>query len=198
MDAQEQLLVQEALSNGYEFDVVREERPAGRQMDQRDKLFEALELLDSHGAQVLMAVRLDLLSSDPEQITAIVGRSREKGWGIVISGAGIPEATTGGARPLQEVARELSRESRSAQTREGMARLKAEGAVFGRRVDSAFLPTYRDVLAMVERGDSYNSIARSLNADGIATAAGGKWYASTIKAIVSSEAAKRLNPPKVG
>jgi hypothetical protein len=37
-----------------------------------------------------------------------------------------------------------------------------------------------------------SSIARILNDDGTPTARGGKWYQSTIKAVLTSETAKRI------
>ncbi|MBD8477703.1 recombinase family protein [Microbacterium sp. CFBP 8794] len=37
-----------------------------------------------------------------------------------------------------------------------------------------------------------NVIARTLNDENVATAKGGKWYPSTVRAIVTSETAKGL------
>lgn len=62
----------------------------------------------------------------------------------------------------------------------------------GKPVASAFLPTYARVLSLVTDGISYNAVARLLNAEGVPTARHGRWYASTVKAIVESEIAKGL------
>lgn len=186
--AQERLLVEEATALGYHYEVIREDSD---HEDGPDRLAEALDLLDRHQAQVLMAVREEYLG-DPARLTALMGRSSSKGWGILVSGRRLGAGNHAGESPIAKFAAELNKVSVSDRTREAMAKLKSEGTIFGRRIDSAFIGTYRDVLAMVDRGESYNGIARKLNAEGIATAAGGKWYASTIKGIVDSEAAKRI------
>jgi hypothetical protein len=45
---------------------------------------------------------------------------------------------------------------------------------------------------------SYNAVARSLNQQGISTAKGRTWYASTVKAMVESETAKRITRRQTG
>nr|WP_275934953.1 recombinase family protein [Microbacterium testaceum] len=59
-------------------------------------------------------------------------------------------------------------------------------------VNPGFLPTYRRVLEMHAAGDSLHAIARTLNAEGVTTAKGKTWHASTVRAIVTSETAKSL------
>jgi len=50
----------------------------------------------------------------------------------------------------------------------------------------------RRIRALREAGDSLRRIADALNADGVATAHGGKqWHASTVSAVLSSVSADR-------
>jgi hypothetical protein len=44
----------------------------------------------------------------------------------------------------------------------------------------------------VKKGYSMNSIAKMLNDKGVPAAKGGRWYATTIQALVRSETAKAL------
>lgn len=195
LDEQERMLVAAALERGFDYEVIREDGGA----DRTDKLTQVLELLDLHHADVLMAVRLDMIVSASDGPIDLMSRSERAGWGIILSGDGID--TTSTSRFGRRIDRLLSLEEReliSRRTRDAMQRQKAEGAMFGRPVDPGFLVTYRDVLAMVERGMSYNAVARALNEQGISTAKGRTWYASTVKAMVESETAKRLEPPKTG
>lgn len=159
----------------------------------------ALDLLDEHKADVLMAVRMDRLTGGLADAAEIIRRSVDRGWGLILSGEQIRSASGADAsRYVDKVFAAREHDVISARTREGMARRKAEGAIFGRSVDPGFIATYREVLAMVGRGLSYNAVARTLNEQNISTAAGGKWYASTIKAMVDSETAKRLGSREAG
>jgi DNA invertase Pin-like site-specific DNA recombinase len=195
IDAQEEMLVREAVARGFEFEVFREvAADAGD-----DRLAEVLELLDGHQADVLMAVRLDWILDSTAEVSALVDRSKRRGWGIILSGDNLSTSTSGELGPhLKAIATVEERQLISTRTREAMQRQKAEGALFGRPVDPGFIATYREVLAMVDRGMSYNAVARSLNQQGISTAKGRTWYASTVKAMVESETAKRITRRQTG
>ncbi|MEO8527918.1 MAG: recombinase family protein [Pseudolysinimonas sp.] len=200
LKAQEEVLIREAAARGFEYTVVRDDVTGGGGHSS-DKLAEVLDLLDQHQADVLMAVRLDWILEGMEGASAF-DRSQRQGWGIMLSGDCIEKATAKerlGPR-LKALSMSEERALISRRTREAMQRQKAEGALFGRPVDPGFVVTYREVIAMVERGMSFNAVARSLNDQGIATAKGRTWYASTVKAMVESETARRIKqaPPQTG
>lgn len=193
LEAQEQTLMMEAVRRGYDFEVVREEGKSAATIEKRDKLVEALDLLDKHKADVLMAVRMDRLSRNVGDVDALMRRSRKKGWGIILSGGQLDTTPDGEFRTYLDAA--LAQRERGMiglRTREGMAQRKAEGQHMGRSVAADFLPTYQRVLTMHANGDSLNAIARTLNDEDVPTAKGGKWYPSTVRAIVTSETAKHL------
>jgi DNA invertase Pin-like site-specific DNA recombinase len=193
---QEELLVGEATDRGLEFVVFKDEVS---ESGDGDRLAEALELLDEHQADVLMAVRLDWIFDSDADVQEMVDRSKRKGWGIILSGDNVDSSSPDlFGTHLKAVATAEERAIISRRTREAMQRQKAEGALFGRPVDPGFIATYREVLAMVNRGMSYNAVARTLNDQGIATAKGRTWYASTIKAMVESETARRIGQPRTG
>jgi DNA invertase Pin-like site-specific DNA recombinase len=193
LDAQEQALVLEAARRGYDFEVVREEGKSGKSIEGRDKLVEALDLLDKHKADVLMAVRMDRLTRDVGDVASLMRRSKRKGWGIILSGDSLDTTADGKFRTYLDAAlAERERDVISMRTREGMAEAKRQGAVFGRIVAPEFLDTYRRVLALSAHGMSMNGIATQLTADGVATARGGVWTAATVRRIIMSETAKRL------
>lgn len=193
LEAQEQALMVEAVRRGYDFEVVREEGKSAKSIQGRDKLVEALDLLDKHQADVLMAVRMDRLSRDVGDVAALMRRSKRRGWGIILSGERIDTTPDGEFRThLDAALAQRERGMIGLRTREGMAQRKAEGQHMGRSVAADFLPTYRRVLAMHADGESLNAIARMLNSEDVPTAKGGKWYPSTVRAIVTSETAKKL------
>lgn len=195
LDAQEQALMIEAVRRGYDFEVVREEGKSAKSIEGRDKLVEALDLLDKHKADVLMAVRMDRLSRDVGDVNDIIKRSKRRGWGLILNAEKIDTTPDGEFKVhLDAALAQRERGMIGLRTREGMAEKKRQGwpkGSAGRAVDPAFLPTYKTVLTMAKT-QSYNAIARDLNAKSIPTARGGKWYASTVKAMVESETAKAL------
>lgn len=197
LDAQEATLITEAERRGWDIEIAREEGKSGKSIEGRPVLKDALLRLDRGEADILLAVRLDRVSRSLSDFAATYDRAGRRGWSLVLPASGID--TTAAAGPgarfsaqIQAAASELERGLISVRTREGMAQRKAEGVVFGREVDAGFLPTYRRVLAMHAGGESMNGIARALNSAGIATAKGGRWHPSTVRAIVTSETAKRL------
>lgn len=193
LEAQEQALMVEAVRRGYDFEVVREEGKSAKSIAGRDKLVEALDLLDKHKADVLMAVRMDRLSRDVGDVAALMRRSKRRGWGIILSGEKIDTTPDGEFRThLDAALAQRERGMIGLRTREGMAQRKAEGKHMGRAVDESFLPMYRLILDLKADGMSLNAIARKLNDDAVPTSRGGTWHASTVRAVVTSETAKTL------
>jgi len=194
LDAQQHALMIEAARRGYDFEVVREEGKSAKTIAGRDKLVEALDLLDKHKADVLMSVRMDRLSRDVGDVADLMRRSKRRGWGIILSGEQLD--TTPDGEFMTHMHAALAQRERGmigVRTREGMAQIKREtGKHMGRAADPKYLDNYRRVLSMVSAGEGYNAIARTLNAEGLPTARGGKWYASTVKAMAESETAKAL------
>lgn len=193
LEAQEQALMVEAIRRGYDFEVVREEGKSAKSIEGRDKLVEALDLLDRHHADVLMAVRMDRLSRDVRDVADLMRRSKRRGWGIILSGEKIDTTPDGEFRThLDAALAQRERGMIGLRTREGMAQKKREGVHLGRKADPAFLDNYRRVLTLHGAGESMNAIAATLNAENLPTARGGKWYASTVRAMLISETAKAL------
>jgi len=194
LDAQETTLRAEADRRGWDVEIIREEGKSAATLTKRPKLLAALARLDRAEADVLLAVRLDRVSRSVVDFAAMMQRAERRGWALTFTATAIDTTDASGrfSAHVMIAAAEFERALISARTREGMAQRKAEGVVFGREVVEAFLPTYRRVLAMHAGGESFNGIARALNAEGIPTAKGGTWHASTVRAMVRSETAKRL------
>jgi DNA invertase Pin-like site-specific DNA recombinase len=194
LPAQEAALVAEATRRGWDYVLMAEEGKSAKNVSGRPVLQEAMRLLDAHKADVLMAVRLDRVSRSVSDFAAMMNRATKKGWGIAFTGTSIDTTDPSGrfSAHVMVAAAEFERALIGARTSEGMQQKKLEGQTFGRVVAPAFIPTYSQVLAMVEQGDSYNAIARNLNEAGTPTSRGGKWYASTVRAMVTSEMARTL------
>lgn len=197
LDAQEAMLRDHAKLQGWDIEVLREEGKSAKSLKGRPVLLDALTRLDAGGADILLAVRLDRLSRSLIDFASLYERSDKKGWSIVLPASAIDTSASAGpagkfSAQIQAAAAELERGLISVRTREALAQRKAEGMRLGRAVSEGFLPTYRRVLDMHADGTSLNAIARTLNDEGIPTAKGKTWHASTVRTIVTSETAKRL------
>jgi DNA invertase Pin-like site-specific DNA recombinase len=191
--AQRATLIAEGARRGWTVEVVADEGMSGKNL-KRPGLQEALRRLDRGEASYLMSVRLDRVSRSVADFAGLIDRSARKGWGLVLLDSGVDTSNAAGrftANVLASAA-QYERELISVRTREGIAQRKSEGAVFGRAVADEHLPVYRRILELHDAGTSMSSIARMLNEDGTPTARGGKWYQSTIKAVLTSETAKRI------
>jgi DNA invertase Pin-like site-specific DNA recombinase len=191
--AQRATLIAEGARRGWNVEVVADEGKSGKTL-KRPGLQKALRRLDTGEAAFLMAVRLDRVSRSVADFAGLIDRSARKGWGLVLLDSGVDTSNAAGrftANVLASAA-QYERELISVRTREGIAQRKTEGAVFGRVVADEHLPVYRRILELHDAGTSMSSIARMLNDDGTPTARGGKWYQSTIKAVLTSETAKRI------
>ena len=194
LDAQEATLREEAARRGWDVEIVREEGKSAKDIKGRPALTEALTRLDKGQAQFLLAVRLDRVSRSVADFASLIERARRCHWGMVLLSPNLDLTDPSGEFVANVLASAAQYERRliSVRTREGMAQRKAEGVTFGRTVEDEFLPTYRRVLTLHSEGVSLNAIARTLNEERVPTAKGGKWYASTVKAMVTSETAKAL------
>jgi DNA invertase Pin-like site-specific DNA recombinase len=187
---QEAMLIEDAKRRNYEYVVVKEV-DALESAHARDRLADALDLLDEHHADILMAVRLDRLSAGRRDPSSVVAHAAARGWGLIIAGEPLGPGPV--SARFQEHLDELAASRwRSQRTRAGLRRRKADGAPLGRVVNTDFLPTYRRVLGMSADGLGLNEIARRLNQEGVATARGGSWHASTVRAILASDTARKL------
>jgi len=194
LDAQEATLLAEAENRGYEPIVFREEGRSAKDLN-RPELQKALALLDKGKAAVLMAVRLDRVSRSVPDFASLMARAQKKHWRIVLLESNIDMTDASGEFVANVLASAAQYERRliAVRTREGMAQKKAEGAVFGRVVSEDILPVYRRVLALHADGMNPTDIARLLNADQVPTARGGaSWYPATVRRILASQTAARL------
>jgi DNA invertase Pin-like site-specific DNA recombinase len=172
---------------------------SGRKMDNRPGLVAALDRLDRGDADVL----IDRLSRSTEDFAKLLNRSERKGWAIVVLDCDVDTTTAAGRLVVDVVNAAAQFESR----RIG-ERVKAVHAVRraqGKRAgEPPRLPGELRHRISAERaaGLSLTGIAERLNAEGVRSAKGGRWYASTVAHVVRSvaldEELVRSSPGEVG
>ena len=162
--------------------------------DERPVLGRLLGLLDDGRADVLVVARLDRLGRNAADVLGLADRASRNGWALVILDHNLDSTTPAGRLMLTMLAgiAEFERNVIAARSREAPAAKKAQGARRGRPETSdetrAFVAAYR------RQGLSLAATAQRLNDDGVQTARGGKWYASSVSRLERSDLSTRKRP----
>lgn len=193
LDAQRELLAGEATRRGWDIEFAADEGYSAKAIDNRPALLAALDRLDRGDADCLLVLRVDRLSRSVSDFASLMARAQRRRWSLVALDLGVDTSTPAGdlmAHVLASVA-QYERKVIGQRTKEGMAQRRAEGVHVGR---PSRLPegVVRRILSEHDQGRGYSAIAHGLTADGISTAAGGKWHAATIRRVLDSTTAQRL------
>jgi DNA invertase Pin-like site-specific DNA recombinase len=186
IEAQKQFLEAEANRRGLVLEIIQEtEAMSGKSYAKRIALIEAMARLDRGEAKGLAVAKLDRLSRSVADFLAILERSRKGKWVLVIGDLSLDTSTPLGEAMATITATfaQLERKRIGERTKEGLAVKKSQGVILGRPrlMDSV---TRERIKLAHANGYSLNTIANSLNASGVPSATGGKWYASTIRSVV--------------
>lgn len=154
----------------------------------RPALTEALRLLATCEAGVLLVAKPDRLARRAGDLLALCDQAEREGWGLAAADGSV-DLTTPHGRFLQTVlagAAELERDLARSRTREALAAKRSAGVRLGR---SSTLPleVRSRIVAHRDSGLSWPKLAAALNADRVPTGQGGQaWYASTARAAYLS------------
>lgn len=185
----------EGARKGWELDIRREKAVSGSSLKNRPVLADALEELKTGKRNNALAVsKLDRLSRNVHDFAGMLQMASKEGWALICLDLNIDTSTITGAAMAQisVVFAELERKKIAERTRDGMQEIKrSTGKHMGRK---SALPaeTVERILHDRAAAKPLSHIAAALNEEGVKTAAGGKWYASTIKAIAESETVKMM------
>lgn len=123
----------------------------------------------------------------------MIDRANRQGWALVDLGSGVDMSTPAGEMVAGVLlsAAQYERRLIGVRTREGLAEAKARGVKLGHQT------AYPDVLLerihdMRAAGMSLRKIAEALTDDGVTTAKGGQWHASSVRSVLNSERMRAL------
>ncbi len=188
LEAQRLAISSETQRRGWELVDIYTDTASGRTLNRRPGLEEALQTLETGGAAALVVAKLDRLSRSTMDFSSLMERAQRKGWAPVVLDLGVDTTTPAGelvATVMMGVA-QWERRAIGQRTKEALAVRKAEGATLGRPRQ---LPdsVRKRISRLRARGKNYVQIADVLNAQGVATAQGGRqWYPSTVRKILLS------------
>lgn len=192
LEAQEHALRLAADRKGWQVVAVLTDAGAsGKSLSGRPALAEALDLVESGGADVLAVSKLDRLSRSLLDFAGLMARAHRNGWALVALDVDVDTTTPGGklvANVMASVA-EWERETIGARTKDALAAKRAQGVRLGR---PRTLPL--EVIERIGReradGRTLRAIADGLIADAVPTAQGGVWRPGTVAAVLSSQDAQ--------
>lgn len=180
-------LTAEAQRNGWTLDLRREDAASAKTLRNRPVLAQALADLKAGQADALAVSKLDRLSRSVADFAGLLETANRQRWALICLDLGIDTSTITGAAMAQVTCTfaEMERKKIAERTRDGMAKIKADtGKHMGRR---SVLPDETVTLIEAERaaGLSLAKIAEKLNAEGVPTATGRTWHASTIRQVLT-------------
>lgn len=193
LDDQEETLAEVVTARGWvHLDHVTDPGLSGRKMTNRRRLMEALDRLDKGEADVLVAAKVDRVARSTTDFAKLLDRAEKKGWKVVVLDVDVDTTTAAGRLVVEVVSAAAAFESR--RIGERVKAVHAQRRAQGKRAGQPpVLPerVRRRIARARDGGRSLQAIADELNAKGVATARGGRWYPSTVAHVAKSVALDR-------
>jgi DNA invertase Pin-like site-specific DNA recombinase len=182
-----------AAKNGLRLTkVFREEGVSGKtELDGRIALKEMLEALAANGAKTIIIERLDRLARDLMVQETIIGDLRKRGFELI----SVAEPDLCSNDPSRVLMRQIfgsiaqyDRAMTVAKLRGARERMRAkEGRCEGRKPygeREGELEIIHKITELREKGMAMDTIAETLNAEGVQSRSGGKWFGSAIRNVL--------------
>jgi len=165
---------------------ISDEGKSGKTLN-RPGMKRALAALASGTAGTLVVSKLDRLSRSLLDFATLMEQARREGWELVVLDLNIDTSSPSGALMANVLASfsEYERQVISQRTAVALQAKKAQGHRLGRPVTLDRAVAQR-IVTMRTRGMSTPRIASALTADCTPTATGGKWWPSTVSAVLRS------------
>jgi DNA invertase Pin-like site-specific DNA recombinase len=191
LSAQERTLRQAAELAGYKsVELLREEGRSGKSIKGRPVLRDALGRLSSGDANALFVTRIDRLARSTQDFLTIVDHAHKYNWRLVMLDLNLDTSSYQGrfVVTVMSALAEMERGIIAERQKDIHKDRRDRGLVWGKdlgpkqRISEELRQRIKDDRA---RGLSLREIARGLDADGLKTAYGGKWTASTINYVLN-------------
>ena len=190
-------LESEAARSDWALTIYREDAASAKSLKNRPILAQALSELKGGQFDALAVSKLDRLSRSVADFAMMLETANRQGWALVCLDLGIDTSTITGAAMAQVTCTfaEMERKKIAERTRAAMQKKAEGGSHMGRR---SSLPPETVARIQKERsfGLSLAAIANLLNSEGVPTATGKSWHASTIRQVLNSVHARRLASPR--
>ncbi len=192
LDVQERTLRQAGEMYGFtETELVKEEGRSGKNVSGRPKLIDALNRLDRKEADALIVTRIDRLARSTKDFLDIVDRANKNNWRLILLDLNLDTSTYQGrfVVTIMSALAEMERGIIAERAKDIHKDRRERGVVWGKDMGpkQVISPAVAEQIRLKRSlGHSYQVIADSLNQQGIPSARGGSWYASSVKNIVDA------------
>jgi DNA invertase Pin-like site-specific DNA recombinase len=191
--AQRQTIERACEAKGWTLVAIHEDAGASAKTMRRPGVEAAVAAVESGDAEAVVVAKLDRLSRSLVDFANVMERSRKAGWALVALDLGVDTSTPNGEMVASIMASFAQFERRliGARTTEALAVKRARGERLGR---ARTMPDelVRRIKRMRSRGQTFQSIATTLNDEGVPTAQGGaQWYPATVRKVVLGTPTKR-------
>ena len=186
LEAQRTAIQDQCTRRSWELIALHQDTASARSLAKRPGLTRALADLDAGIAGALVVAKLDRLSRSLLDFSALMERSRKKGWALVALDLGVDTTTPSGEMMANVLAvfAQFERRLIGQRTREALAVKRRQGVRLGRPpiVPEAVATRVRRERT---RGRTFVAIAADLNARAVPTGHGGReWRVSSVQALV--------------
>lgn len=199
LDVQERTLKQAGEMYGFtEAELVKEEGRSGKNVSGRPKLIDALNRLDRKEADALIVTRIDRLARSTKDFLDIVDRANKNNWRLILLDLNLDTSTYQGrfVVTIMSALAEMERGIIAERAKDIHKDRRERGVVWGKDMGPKQIisPAVAEQIKLKRSlGYSYQAIADSLNQQGIPSARGGSWHASSVKNIVDATIAEVEN-----
>jgi DNA invertase Pin-like site-specific DNA recombinase len=184
LGAQTRAIEAEAERRDWDLLDLRVERGvSGKSMKNRPELAEALRLVESGEAEVLVVHSVSRLSRSLLDFAAVMEKAQKQHWNLVALDIGLDLSTPAGAFTASVMASAAvwERTVLSQRTREALAARRAQGVRLG-RPRSVPDEVGARIVALRAEGKTWAAVAEVLNADGVRTGREGRqWWPSSAR-----------------
>jgi DNA invertase Pin-like site-specific DNA recombinase len=182
LDAQKAAIVGEAERRGWTvLDTLEDAGLSGKSLGNRPGLERALATVESGEASALVVAKLDRLSRSLLDFAGIMERARQNGWSLVALDLGVDTSTPAGEMMANVLATFAQFERRliAQRTRDALAVKRAQGVRLGRPRETSDEAIQR-IDELRRAGYRVKHIADALNAEGVPTPRGGRWWSDAV------------------
>ena len=185
LEAQRDTIARYAEQHGWDVVWYEDAGYSGKD-DKRPALQEALTRLHAKPSKRdvdgLLVAKLDRLSRSVHDFSGLLKLATARKWSVVAIDLGVDTSTITGKLVAQIMSAigEWEREIIGARTSAAMQAAKRQGKQIGRAATPLPATTTERLLMLHGEGLSVARIADRLNAEGVTTALGSRWYVSTV------------------